>query len=130
MHRRKFLSALGLGSGSLLAVPTIAKAAGSDPNSWQPDGAGTVARFGVLTPDFDPVPESEMWAMVPRGISIHAALVAPSGAPGASFVVPPHVYDAFDLLVELAPPTFLLGYTSTSYELSEEVDDRLRAQLG
>src|SRR5438067_285677 len=108
MHRRKFLSALGLGSGSLLAVPTIAKAAGSDPNSWQPDGAGTVARFGVLTPDFDPVPESEMWAMVPRGISIHAARVAPSGAPGASFVEPPHVDEAVDRLVELAPRAILI----------------------
>ncbi len=129
MHRRKFLSALGLGSGSLLAVPTIAKAAGSDPNSWQPDGAGTVARFGVLTPDFDPVPESEMWAMVPRGISIHAARVAPSGAPGASFVEPPHVDEAVDRLVELAPRAILLGYTSSSYALGAEADDRVRARL-
>lgn len=96
---------------------------------WQHDGAGTVARFGVLTPDFDPVPESEMWAMVPRGISIHAARVARSGAPGASFVEPPHVDDAVDQLVELAPRAILLGYTSSSYALGAEADNRVRARL-
>jgi hypothetical protein len=29
---------------------------------WQSDGAGSIARIGVLRPDFDPVPESELWA--------------------------------------------------------------------
>jgi maleate isomerase len=129
MNRRKFLSALGLGSGTLLSVPTIAKTAGSDRNAWQPDGAGTVARFGVLTPDFDPVPESEMWAMVPRGISIHAARVARNGPPGAGFVEPPYVDDAVDRLVELAPRAILLGYTSSSYALGADVDDRVHARL-
>jgi hypothetical protein len=43
--------------------------------SWQSDGAGALARIGVLTPHFDPVPESELWAMAPPGVSIHASRV-------------------------------------------------------
>lgn len=67
--------------------------------------------------------------MVPRGISIHAARVARSGGPGARFVEPPHVDEAVDRLVELAPRAILLGYTSSSYALGAEGDDRVRARL-
>jgi maleate isomerase len=48
---------------------------------WQSDGAGSIGRIGVLTPDFDPVPESEMWAMAPPGISIHASRVPYAALP-------------------------------------------------
>jgi maleate isomerase len=102
---------------------------GTQEAAWQHDGAGTVARFGVLTPEFDPVPESEMCAMVPHGISIHAARVARTGPQGAAFVEPPHVDEAVDRLVELAPRAILLGYTSSSYALGAEADGRVRVRL-
>jgi len=127
MQRRHFLAAAAVGSVGAsigrLRLPQI------QDTRWQYDGAGTVARFGVLTPDFDPAPESEMWAMVPRGVSIHAARVARSGAPGARFVEPPHVDEAVDRLVELAPRAILLAYTSSSYALGAEADDGVRTRL-
>jgi len=75
---------------------------------WQPDGAGWRARVGVLTPPFDPVPETEFRAMAPEGVSIHAARV-PLGTfdsdgnisfqrgPGTAraFAEPPH-FDSAD----------------------------------
>jgi maleate isomerase len=126
MRRRDFIISAGLGAGASTARPRLVQA---QDVPWQYDGQGTIARFGVLTPDFDPVPESEMWAMIPRGISIHAARVARSGAPGARFVEPPHVDDAVDRLVELAPRAILLGYTSSSYALGAEADAQVRARL-
>ena len=73
MERRRFLALAGtgcVGTPALRSFPISVQAA-----RWQPDGAGPLARIGVLTPDDDPVPESEMWAMAPRGVSIHAARV-------------------------------------------------------
>ncbi len=67
--------------------------------------------------------------MAPRGISIHAARVARNRAPGAAFVEPPHIDDAVDRLVELAPHAILLGYTSSSYALGEDGDRQVRARL-
>ena len=73
MNRRNFITALSLGSETLLSPPASTKIAGSDRNAWQPDGSGWRARIGVLTPHFDPVPESEFWTMAPEGVSVHAA---------------------------------------------------------
>ena len=42
---------------------------------WQPDGNAPLAKIGVLTPHVDHVPESEMQAMAPAGVSIHGARV-------------------------------------------------------
>ncbi len=52
---------------------------------WRPDGAGSSARIGVLTPHMDGVPESEFNAMAPSGVSIHTArvplgIVGPDGS--------------------------------------------------
>ena len=127
MQRRHFLVAAAMGSVGASIAPRRSGQAQEIP--WQYDGAGTLARFGVLTPDFDPAPESEMWAMLPRGISIHASRVARSGGRGAVFVTPPHVDEAVDRLVELAPRAILLAYTSSSYELGLEADERVRTRL-
>ncbi len=95
---------------------------------WQSDGAGSVARIGVLTPDFDPVPESEMWAMAPPGVSIHASRV-PYNHDARSFAEPPHVDTATELLVGLAPRVIVYAYTGSSYVLGAEADDALQARL-
>ena len=95
---------------------------------WQSDGVGSVARIGVLTPAFDPVPESEMWAMAPRGVSIHASRVRWNGDM-RSFSQPPHVDTATELLAGLAPQVILYAFTGSSYLFGAEEDDTLRTRL-
>jgi maleate isomerase len=126
MQRRQFLTT-ALGSAAASFAP--ARSIKGQADDWPADGAGTIARFGVLTPDFDPVPESELWAMAPRGISIHAARVKRSGGSPASFVEPPHIDEAVDRLVGVAPKAIILGYTSSSYALGAEADARVHARL-
>lgn len=126
MRRREFLFSAGAGAlGASMGVrPAWAQAV-----RWEPDGAGTVGRFGVLTPDFDPVPESELWAMAPRGVSIHAARM-PRGGPGPrAFAEPPLVDEAVDRLVPLAPRAIFFAYTSSSYALGAEAEREMRARL-
>ena len=74
---------------------------------WQPDGWDVRTRIGVLTPHADVGPESEIRAMAPESVGVHAARV-PFGAmaaggvmdptiplaPVAAFVEPPHIDDA------------------------------------
>ncbi len=74
---------------------------------WQPDGWDVRARLGVLTPHGDVGPESELQAMAPEGVRVHAARV-PFGAmrhggtmdptiqlaPVQEFVEPPDIDDA------------------------------------
>ena len=93
-----------------------ARAAASQTPSWQSDGVPAIARLGVLTPDFDPVPETELAAMAFRGVSLHASRV-PRNKTAAAFAEPPHVDEAADRLIELAPRTVLFAYTRSSYAL-------------
>jgi maleate isomerase len=125
MKRRDFLRSAALGSmGARVVRPNLFQ---NQVSGWQDDGAGTIARLGVLTPDFDPVPESELWTMAPRGVSIHTSRVP--RASGAAFVAAPHIDEAVDRLVELAPRAILLGYTSSSYAIGAEGDERVRVRL-
>lgn len=126
MQRRHFLSTvMSSAAASFAQVPSIKGRA----DAWPEDGAGNIARFGVLTPDFDPVPESELWAMAPRGISMHTARVKRSAGSPATFVEPPNIDESVDRLVELSPKAILLGYTSSSYVLGAEADARVHARL-
>jgi maleate cis-trans isomerase len=64
---------------------------------WQPDGWGQT-RIGVLTPHADVGPETELNALAPDGISIHAARI-PFGSyrPGGTMVInPPWFSDEID----------------------------------
>jgi maleate isomerase len=124
MRRREFLAA-AISPAAASIVPTLLPTIQAD--RWPADGIGNVARFGVLTPDFDPVPESELWAMAPRGVSIHTARVVAKA--GAGFVEAPAIDEAVDRLVRVRPRAILLGYTSSSYALGAEVDARVRARL-
>ncbi len=102
---------------------------------WQPDGAGSRARIGVLTPHLDPVPESEFQALAPDGVSIHAArvplgMVGPDGEIipridpdiARAFSQPPAVDHAAALLSALAPSAVVYAFTSSSYLLGPEGD--------
>ena len=98
MRRRDFFAAT-VGSAAASIASPVSTIAQFDPGP--DDGVGTIARFGVLTPDFDPVPESELWAMAPRGISFHAARVV--AEPGAGFVARPAIDDAVGRLLRVKP---------------------------
>ena len=135
MNRRHFITLAGVGA---IATPALRSWAAAQPR-WQPDGAGSLARIGVLTPDNDPVPESEMWAMSPQGVSIHASRVPwnlearslITDQERRSFAEPPHVDSAAERLARLTPRVILYAFTASSYLLGAEADDPLRArQIG
>ena len=95
---------------------------------WQSDGLGSLARIGVLTPDNDPVPESEMWAMAPRGVSIHASRIRWNGD-AQSLAEPPHVHTAAELLSGLKSDVIVYAFTGSSYVLGVDSDDSLQSRL-
>jgi maleate isomerase len=127
MKRRQFITLAGIaaiGTPALrpYALPRTRR------SRWQPDGAGSLARIGVLTPDFDPVPESEMWAMTPHGVSIHTSRVTWNRDPRA-FAEPPQVDNAVEQLAGMKPRAIVYAFTSSSYTLGVEADGPLRARL-
>jgi maleate isomerase len=126
MDRRQFLG-LSLGTTSAWTSRRLRAHAIQEPR-WRPDGAGLVARIGVLTPDFDPVPESEMSAMAPDGVSIHGSRVVRNRM-AAAFAEPPHVDAAAERLRELAPRAIVFAYTSSSYVLGADSDGSVRTRL-
>jgi maleate isomerase len=98
-------------------------------DKWQPDGLGSLAKIGVLTPDFDPVPESEIQAMSPRGISIHTSRVKYIRNNPASFANAPHIDNAVELLAASNPKVILYAFASSSYANGADADEPLRIRL-
>jgi maleate isomerase len=109
---------------------------------WQPVGWAFRARLGVIVPHAAIGTESELAAMVPDGVSIHAARV-PLGVmraggvmdptiaidPVRAFADPPLVDDAAELLA--AAPLHAIGFafTSSSYVRGAADDEALRQRL-
>lgn len=92
---------------------------------WQRDGWDASVRIGLLVPHADLGPESELRAMAPAGVGVHAARVpfgamAPGGAmdptiplaPVRAFSEPPHLDAAAELLA--AAPLEVIAYVFTS----------------
>ena len=109
---------------------------------WHRDGRGIRARIGLLTPHIDPVPESEFNALVPEGVSVHTArvplgMVGPEGeiipniGPdiARAFSEPPHVDNAVSSLAALDLSAIVYAFTSSSYILGPDADDRMRSRL-
>jgi maleate isomerase len=109
---------------------------------WQPDGWGFRARLGLLVAHASVGPESEVQAMVPNGVSVHAARVPlgvmrPGGAmdatialePVRAFADPPRIDDAAALLA--AAPLHAIGFafTGSSYVRGAADDEALRQRL-
>jgi maleate isomerase len=90
---------------------------------------GSIARIGILVPAFDPVPESEAWAMAPKGISIHAARVRYQRGDARLFAEPPNVDSAVESLAAVKPRSIMYAFTSSSYVLGAAGDEALRARL-
>src|SRR3954464_7016104 len=126
MNRRQFFSRSG---AAAIAAPLFRVSAAAQHSEWRRDGAASLARFGVLTPDFDPVPESEMSAMAPAGVSIHGARMRRQPGGARAFAEPPGVDDAVELLAAAAPRAILFAYTSSSYALGAASDDSVQARL-
>lgn len=126
MKRRHFIGvACGGATGGLVSNRSLA----ASRLAWQPDGEGSVARLGVLTPAFDPVPESEAWAMAPRGVSIHGSRVLTRRGDARAFAEPPNVDTAVELLAAVNPRAILYAWTSSSYFLGPDGDEALRLRL-
>lgn len=131
MNRRHFLTLVSAGAGEISLARHEYPASAIQGTTWQPDGAGTIARIGVLTPAFDPVPESEMWTMAPAGVSVHASRVprVPGTQGARAFAEPPHIDRAAQLVAALSPRVILYAFTSSSYVLGPQADDSLRTRL-
>src|SRR5215469_959573 len=127
MSKRSFLSALSIGSGTLLSLPAMGETAASNRRSWQPDGLGYRARIGLLTPNDDAVPESEFWTMSPEGVSIHVSRVLLVDT--RTFGDPPHPDDATELLAALPMQAIVFTFTTTSYVLGPDGEQALKARL-
>jgi len=129
MQRRQFITLAGIAAVTPQCLAS-AKLAASKPSTWQPDGVGSLARIGVLTPDFDPVPESEMWAMAPHGVSIHGSRVTWKwNHDPREFAEAPQLDRAIDQLVELKPRAIAYAFSSGSYALGSEAEGALRTRL-
>src|SRR5262245_4619526 len=102
MTRRSFLTALSLASGTMFS-------------GWRPDGLGYRARIGLLTPNDDAVPESEVWRR--------------KEFPSMLRVFPPHPDDATALLAALPMQAIVLTFTTTSYILGPDGEQALKARL-
>jgi maleate isomerase len=109
---------------------------------WQPDGWDASVRIGVLTPHADVGPESELRAMAPATVGIHAARV-PFGAiradgvmdptiplaPVRSFSDPPHVDAAAELLAAAPVHAIAYGFTSSAYVIGIDGEASMIARL-
>jgi maleate isomerase len=109
---------------------------------WKRDGWEATVRIGVLTPHADVGPESELQAMAPRGVAIHAARV-PFGAMAAggemeptiplsmvrAFAEPSHLDDAAELLAAAPLAAIAYAFTSSAYVLGVEAEAEMIARL-
>ena len=109
---------------------------------WKRDGWEATVRIGVLTPHADVGPESELQAMAPPGVAIHATRV-PFGAmaaegvmdptiplaPVRAFAEPPQVDDAAELLAAAPLHAIVYGFTSSAYVIGVEGEAEMIARL-
>src|SRR5215216_3556630 len=109
---------------------------------WKRDGWEATVRIGVLTPHADVGPESELQAMAPPGVAIHATRV-PFGAmaaegvmdptiplvPVRAFAEPPHLDNAAELLAAAPLNAIAYGFTSSAYVIGVEGEAEMIARL-
>ncbi|MFG2979779.1 maleate cis-trans isomerase [Streptomyces sp. NPDC048258] len=110
---------------------------------WQPDGWDVRVRLGVLTPHADVGPESELRAMAPADVGVHAARVPFGGirrggvmdptiplAPVRAFAEPPYVDDATELLAAAPVAAIAFAFTSSAYVIGARGEAAMLARLG
>ena len=100
---------------------------------WSDDGWDAAVRIGVLTPHADVGPESELRAMAPAVVGIHAARVAFGAmtagggmdptiplSPVRAFAEPPHVDDAAEQLAAAPLQAIAFAFTSSAYVIGSD----------
>lgn len=111
-------------------------------STFQPDGWSFRARLGLLTPHAAIGSESELAAMAPAGVSIHATrvplgvmraggLMDPTIAtdPVGAFVDPPLIDDAAELLAAAPLHAIGMAFNASSYVRGKAHDAELRRRL-
>lgn len=135
---RRSCPSLATLQGISLTEPAPSTTMASGTPRWWPDAAGWRARLGVLVPHLDIVPECELAAMLPEGVSLHATRVPFGISDGGTvvgadavraFAAPPHVDDATELLATAPIDGVIFAFTSSSYLLGVEGDAALRRRL-
>lgn len=109
---------------------------------WHPDGYGWRARIGLIAPHADLVPDAELAAMAPEGVSIHATRVRFGGMEadpnldepvemGAlrAYVKAPALDAAAELLAGAPISVIAYAFTSTCYLGGEADDECVRRRL-
>jgi maleate isomerase len=100
---------------------------GTDINNLKPDGHGWRARLGVLTHDDSAISESELWTMVPDGVSLHTSRVF--FADLATFADPPGPDAAAELLARLPLQAIIYAWTVGSYLLGTTREEELVSRV-
>ncbi len=112
----------------------------SNTSSFRSDGWGYRARIGLITPHNDIVPEAEFHTLATEGISVHVARVPLGWRSGPeppligldaarAFSEPPQVDSAAEMLSTMPLNAIAYGFTSSSYLLGPEGDERLKNRL-
>lgn len=109
---------------------------------WQPDGWDVKTRLGLLVPHADVGPESEIRAMAPEDVAIHATRV-PFGAMSAGGVMDPtiphepvrafatsaYLGDAAALLADAPVDAIGFAFTSSAYLIGESGEAEMIGRL-
>jgi maleate isomerase len=109
---------------------------------WHEDGWDVAVRLGLLVPHADVGPESELRAMAPQGVTIHATRVpfgamAPGGGmdptialePVRRFAEQPQLDDAAELLAGAPLKAIAYGFTSSAYVLGASAEAEMVRRL-
>jgi maleate isomerase len=119
-----------------------ARGGGQGDAMWQDDGWDVRWRLGVIAPHADVGPESELRAMAPPEVGIHAAR-APFGAmaaggrmdptiplaPVRAFAEPPGVDEAAGMLADAPVQAIGFGFTSSAYVIGATGEEAMLARL-
>lgn len=112
------------------------------PRGWEPDGWDATVRIGLLVPHGDVGPESEMAAMAPPGVAIHATRVPFGGIrsgggmdptiplqPVRRFAEPPDLDDAAELLAAAPLHVIAYAFTSSAYVIGADAEAEMVRRL-
>ena len=97
---------------------------------------GWRAKLGFLVPAGTPTVEPEMFAMAPKGVSVHFGRMISRGADGtlngleARIVTQiEHLDESVEMLSMIRPDVIALAHTATSYYLGREKEAELTKRL-
>lgn len=127
LNRRQFLNLASVGTASAVISRSHAALAAKGP--WRADGSG-MARIGLLVPSHDFNPESEIWAMAPKGVAILASRMDRGTLPFLKHISDAsHADAAIGLLKTLKLRVILYAYSGTSYAMGLAGEEAFRARL-